>query len=51
MSKKSERAYSPRWLKEHREYLYQQALGKLIDGKADIEYVEHRWNKVKEIRK
>ena len=46
MSKKA----SLRWLKGHRDYYYQQALGKLLKGEVSPEYVARRWDKVKETR-
>ena len=35
----------------HRKERYDQALDRLIEGKADPEYVSKRWKKLKDIKK
>jgi len=37
-------------VRRHREDYYFRAINKLIDGKADVGYVQGRWNKLKQIR-
>lgn len=38
------------FLVKHRQEYYEMALDKLINGKADVKYVEERWNKMKQVR-
>lgn len=36
--------------KEHREFVYLQAINKLCEGKTSPNYVSYRWLKLKDIR-
>ncbi len=39
------------WLKGHRDWKYQESIGKVLDGRMPPEYMTKRWDKVKELPK
>ena len=46
----SKRDYTNRWLKSHREWEYQKALGKVISGTAQGDYIVKRAAKLDELK-
>jgi hypothetical protein len=36
---------------EHREYVYQKALGRVLSGELPPEYLRERWDKIKQVRR
>jgi hypothetical protein len=47
---KHKKSLDRRWLITHREWQLQQGIGKLLEGKADPEYVALRGQKYKEAK-